>query len=127
MAKETILVVFSTRQAVEDFLDVVESLGGTAQPHERPVAQLSRGDSHVWVYSVEPDEASEEAEVAVQESQLGESPDSEIILEFPVERGSKLLALELIEAAYRRWNLVVDNLHSQDDVSVTVLTMEEVR
>lgn len=106
---EEIILVLADRVDPEEFLDLIVGLGGVRQD-EYEEGRLSRGNKHVWVTT---DERKippiEPAEHAAYEAKLGAPARQQVILAISSTAGSDQVALEIIEAAARRWRLIVDN------------------
>lgn len=117
---ESIGLVFSEKIDLERFLDVVVALGGVRHPDEWVQGRLTRGDRHVWIYNADPGDL-EPSELDALEGKLGEAIGTRVILNLSREEGTDRVALELVEAAARRWRVVVDNLVDR------VFTVDELR
>ncbi|MEU6038229.1 hypothetical protein ABZ801_22740 [Actinomadura sp. NPDC047616] len=117
-----VLLIFADPVHPEEFLDLVEELGGVRRPDRWTNGRLSRGDRHVWV-TVAPDSAPEfEPEDLVEyEKKLGAPMLALVELSISSTEGSDAVAMELIEAAARRWRTVVDNDHGE------VFSVDELR
>lgn len=107
----TITLSFANTVSPAELRDLIQSLGGEADPEMGADARLSRGRDHVWVYG--PDYGDEEYdpdEDVEYERLLGGPIACEVRLHLSRSPASPRLALEIIEAATARgWRLVVDN------------------
>ncbi|MQY03900.1 hypothetical protein [Actinomadura macrotermitis] len=113
MSRDLILL-FADPVEPDEFLDLVEELGGVRRPDEWTGGRLSRGDDHVQV-SVAPDGgfAPDDEYYALYELWLGAPMQAWALLALSTSAGSQALGLELIEAAARRWRTVVDDNHGE--------------
>lgn len=108
---EEIFLIFSDPVDEDEFLDLVVELGGV-RLGEYEDARLSRERKHVWITTNEENIPGMEPEDAlVYEAKLGRPPRREVILSISGTKGSDHVAMEIIEAAARRWQLIVDNNH----------------
>ncbi len=115
----SLMLVFSEEVDPERFLDVVVELGGVRHPDEWVQGRLSRGPRHVWIYNDLDD--LEVNEQKMLEAKLGGTIGTRLIFNLSREEHTDQIALELIEAAARRWLVVVDNLDDR------VFTVDELR
>lgn len=116
---KSLMLVFSEEVDPERFLDIVVELGGVRHPDEWVLGRLSRGSRHVWIYDDLDD--LEVDELKMLEGKLGGAIGTRVILNLSREEQTDQVALELIEAAARRWLVVVDNLDDR------VFTVDELR
>jgi hypothetical protein len=117
-----VLLIFADPVHPDEFLDLVEELGGVRRPDPWTNARLSREDRHVWV-TVAPDGVPEfEPEDLVEyERKLGGPMLASVELSISGTEGGDAVAMEIIEAAAGRWRTVIDNDHG------AVYTIEELR
>lgn len=112
----------------DDLLGMVVALGGTG-PDEWNHATLERDERTVWV-PCDPDEdpEPESEQVTLAAERLGAPIRTRARLEYStVREGSDRLALEVIEAAARRWPLIVDTLRGYLPVSERLVTVPNLR
>ncbi|WP_030177445.1 hypothetical protein [Spirillospora albida] len=117
-----VLLVFADPVHPDEFVDLIEELGGVRRPDRSTGARLSREDRHVWVYVapgtvVEP----EPEDLAEYEKRLGGPMLTSVVLSISRTEGSDAVAMEIIEAAAARWRMLIDNDHGD------VFTVEELR
>jgi hypothetical protein len=104
-----VLLIFADRVHPDEFLDLVEELGGV-RPFEPRDGLLSRERRHVWV-TVPPSTPSffEVGDLEEYERKMGGPMLTWAQLSISRTKGSDAVAMELIDAAARRWRMVVDN------------------
>jgi hypothetical protein len=117
-----VLVIFADPVQPDEFLDLVEEVGGERTPDHWANGRLSRGWQHVWV-TVPPDcnPYFEPEDLEQYEKKMGAPMLTWAQLAISSAKGSNALAMELIDAAARRWRLIVDNDHGG------VFSVEELR
>lgn len=117
---ENVVLVCGNAVSPQELRDLIQDLGGEADPEMGADAILSRGWNHVWVYGPEP-EASDPEEDAECERLLGGPIRAEVSLEISRSSGSPRMAMEIVEAAAARgWRFVVANGYD-------VLTLDTLR
>jgi hypothetical protein len=106
-----ILLISVERPDPEAFLDLVEDLGGERRPSEWVNGHIGRDGGHVWV-TVDPESVPEiEVEHWLEhEAKLGATPHGVVELRMS-GAAADAIAMEIIEAASRRWKLIVDDDH----------------
>lgn len=106
---EEIFLIFGDSVDEDEFLDLLVELGGVRLDEDED-ARLSRDKKHVWVTTDEQKILDIEPEdVEAYETKLGARARREVILSISSTKGSDRVAMEIIEAAARRWRLIVDN------------------
>ncbi|GAA3972856.1 hypothetical protein GCM10023085_64100 [Actinomadura viridis] len=109
MAYEVILV-FADSVHPEEFLDLIEELGGVRRPDEWTSGRLSRERRHVWVtVAPSPDLEFEPEDLEEYERKLGAPMRAAVILSISTTKGSDAVAMEIFEAAARRWRTILDD------------------
>lgn len=109
----SITLAFGNAISPAQLRELIESLGGEADPEMGADAILSRGRDHLWVYGPDDDDGVWEydPEDDVEYERLLGGPIADYV-SFGISRspGSPRLALEVIEAAVARgWRIIVDN------------------
>lgn len=105
---ESVVLVCANAVSPRELRELIEELGGEADPEMGADAILSRGWDHVWVYGPEPEPDPEEDVEC--ERLLGGPIKAEVSLGMSRSSGSPRMALEIAEAAAPRgWRFVVDN------------------
>lgn len=121
MSAPTVLLLLADAVTPVELRELIQELGGEADPEMGADARLSRGWDHIWVYGPEYEKVEDPEEDLEVERLLGGPIAAEISLNPSNSSGSPRLALEIIEAAAARgWRFVVDN---GDDI----LTLDTVR
>lgn len=108
----TITLSFANAITPAELREIVEGLGGGADPVAEDGACLSSESGHVWAYVIadDDDEEFDPEEDAEYERLLGGPIVAEVSMGITRAPDSPRLALEIIEAvAARGWRLVVDN------------------
>lgn len=103
----TVMLVFGEPVDPDAFHDLVTGLDG--EPDTSGRLRVSRGADHVWIHGPEGHRVYDPEDDAEYEEKLGSPPREDVTLELSRSPGSPELALEIAEAASRRWNLIVDN------------------
>ncbi|MFG2085535.1 hypothetical protein [Spirillospora sp. NPDC048824] len=108
----TILLISAEQPDPETFLDLIDDLGGERRPNEWVNGHIRRDDAHIWV-TVDPDSVPEiEAEHRLEyEEKLGVTPHGVVEVRMSGGVRADAIAMEIIEAAARRWRLIVDDDH----------------
>lgn len=107
-----ILLISAEQPDPEAFLGLIEDLGGQRRPNEWVNGHIRRDDAHIWV-TADPDSVPEiEVEYWLEhEEKLGVTPHGVVELRMSGGVRADALAMEIIEAAARRWRLIVDDDH----------------
>lgn len=126
MSGVAVELLFGVRVDREEFIDMVVALGGVRGPGPVNDATLARGERAVWMF-VDPGEEPDPEQVLLAEERLGGPVATRVILDCSSVEGSDRLALEVIEAAARRWPLLVDTLNGDLPTSETLVTAEDLR
>jgi hypothetical protein len=102
------------------FVLLMRSLGATANPDEETAAHLRRGGADVWLYTGSPGDVRIRAGMQT----LGAPPYNAVTLAMSRKRESALLAVEVIEAAAARYDLLIKGPEGQlmtiDDLRIRV-------
>jgi hypothetical protein len=98
----------------QEFLDMVREVGGVIEDAKALQGRISQGEQHVWVAldnSLLNEFEADEVELIRQ--QLGQKPQSCILLDVSRTAGSERLALEFACTCAERWPCVVYNLRDK--------------
>jgi hypothetical protein len=107
---DAITLIFADNPSDEEFLELVERLGGERHVSETIDGLLQRDQAAVWVALKETYlPVLEDEEITRYEARLGAPVGRQVMLEMLRAEGSDRIALELIEEAARRWHFVIDN------------------
>lgn len=126
MSGPTVELLLGVHVERDEFLDVVATLGGERYPDEWTDGQLSRDSRTVWI-SVDPPDESEPEDVASAEQLLGGPIGTRVLIQCSKAVRSDRLALEVIEAAARRWPLVIDTLYGYAPLDERIVTVDALR
>jgi hypothetical protein len=118
-----VFLFFDTEPAEPELARLIADLGGEIRPNAWTAARLTRGGGRtVWVDLAEQSfRAFTPADRAEFEGRLGAPIRGEVILHVSNARGGDQVALDIIEAASRRWRFVVH------DGWGNTLTVDELR
>jgi len=106
-----VILVFGEPVEPGEFHDAMRALGAVHDPETPERLRISRGQDHVWIYGPEGESVEDPEADAEYEEKLGVPPQGDVTLELSRSPGSPELAREIVEAAARRWKVIVDNEH----------------
>jgi hypothetical protein len=107
---DAITLIFADDPSDEEFLEVVERLGGERHVSETIDGLLRRDPATVWVSLKEKYlPVLDDEEIARYEAKLGAPVARQVMLEMLRAEGSDRVALDIVEEAAKRWRFVIDN------------------
>lgn len=119
---QIVVLVFACAVEPQEFHDLVRGLGGETDPGAAASVRLSQSADHVWVYGPEGESIGDDPDTdAMYERVLGGPAAADVTLDLSRSPGSPRLAMDIVEAAARRWRLAVDNTEGE------VLTVDQLR
>lgn len=114
MASE-VLLIFADPVRPEEFLDLIEELGGMRHPDRWTSGLLSREGRSVWVQVAPRNEVGfDPGDLVGYERKFGAPMLAWVVLSISRTEGGNAVAMEIIEAADRGWRMLIDN--NQGDV-----------